>query len=167
MNERNERLSTSSEVLEHIKRWEGFRSEAYRCPAGVLTIGFGHTSDSRFRVSSNATITRDEAEKLLMHDIKEAEEIVLRDVKVALNNNQFSALVSFVFNRGSLHYISNGKRYASTLLKKLNSEDYEGAAKEFERWVNAKDPVTGELKKLKGLVLRRKMEAEIFRRDAV
>lgn len=163
MNHNND-LRTSEEIIEHIKRWEGFRGKAYRCPAGILTIGYGHTSDAKYEVQLHSKVNKSEADRLLRHDIKEAESIVKKDVSVPLTRNQFSALVSFVFNRGSLHFYRRGERVPTTMLRKLNNGDYLGAAREFPKWCNARDPKTGKLRPLKGLINRRNIEMEIFMR---
>ena len=129
-----------------IKKWEGLRLKAYLCPAGVPTIGYGHT----YNVKMGQTISVAQAELFLDHDYQNAEEQVLSLVKVPLTENQLGALTSFVFNLGS------GNLSRSTLLKKLNLGDYRGAAEEFNKWVFAGG------KKLNGLVKRRAEERELF-----
>jgi len=104
------------------------------------------------------TVTPEEAEALLIEDLKTSEEAVERLVKVDLTQNQFDALVSFVFNLGQ------GNFSKSTLLRKLNRGEYEGAAEEFVRWNKAR--VEGELKPLAGLTRRRTAEAALFNMDA-
>ena len=95
-------------------------------------------------------ITPEQAEKFLKEDLKTFEKIVKDNVKVPLNQNQFDALVSFVFNVGG------GNFKNSTLLKVLNKGDYSAAAGEFSKWVYCGG------KKLPGLVRRRQAEAELF-----
>jgi len=129
-----------------IKKYEGLQLTSYLCPAGVPTIGWGHT----YGVKLNRTISVDEAEVLLDHDYQEAEDDVLELITVPLTDNQLGALTSFVFNLGS------GKLIGSTLRKKLNSNDYKGAAEEFDKWVFSKG------KKLNGLVKRRAEERQLF-----
>ena len=129
-----------------IKKWEGLRLKAYLCPAGIPTIGYGHT----YNVKMGQTISVAQAELFLDHDYQNAEEQVLSLVKVPLTENQLGALTSFVFNLGS------GNLSRSTLLKKLNLGDYRGAAEEFNKWVFAGG------KKLNGLVKRRAEERELF-----
>lgn len=133
-----------------IKYCEGLRLEAYLCPAGKPTIGWGHT----FNVKMGQKISEAQAEIFLDHDYQEAEEAVTRLVKVPLTDNQLGALVSFVFNLGE------GNLKTSTLLKKLNLGDYDGAAAEFDKWVYA--TVKGVKTKLNGLVVRRKLERALF-----
>lgn len=132
--------------LELIKKFEGLRLEAYKCPAGKNTIGYGHTRGVRI----GQKITKDQAERFLADDFLEAESEVARMVKVPLTWNQLDALASFVFNLGA------AKLLGSTLLKKLNSGDYKGAAAEFDKWVFANGV------KLNGLIARRKAERELF-----
>lgn len=140
-----------------VKRFEGLRLKAYLCPAGVPTIGFGHTVG----VKLGQTITEAQADAFLAADLTDAAQDVDRLVKVPLNSDQRGALASFVFNLGA------GNLQASTLLKLLNRRDYAGAAGQFGAWVKAtvKDPKTGAASKvtLPGLVARRAEEAALFR----
>lgn len=129
-----------------IREFEGLRLEAYRCPAGVLTIGYGHTSN----VKEGMSITEAEAEQLLNTDVESAAAQVKFAVKVELNANQLDALIDFVFNLGI------GNLRSSTLLKKLNTGDYSGAAEEFSKWVYSGKTV------LPGLVRRREIEKQLF-----
>lgn len=144
-------MKTSKLGIELIKKYEGCELEAYLCPAGVWTIGYGSTKG----VSKGDTITKEEAEQVLKNDIMhEAEVYVDNFVTTKLNQNQYDALVSFTFNLGG------GALQKSTLLKKLNKGDYQGAANEFTRWVYAGG------KKLNGLVKRRREEKELFLKGA-
>lgn len=129
-----------------VKEFEGLRLETYKCPAGVWTIGYGHTRG----VIPGDVITEAEAEALLAEDLEDSEDAVRAFVNVELNQNQFDALVSFVYNLGS------GNFNSSTLLRKLNNGDYLGAANEFNRWNKAGGVV------LSGLVRRRNAEANLF-----
>ena len=133
-----------------IKKYEGLQLTSYLCPAGVPTIGWGHT----YGVKLNRTISVEEAEVLLDHDYQEAEDDVLEVVTMPLTENQLGALTSFVFNLGQ------GALKTSTLRRKLNSGDYIGAADEFNRWVYSK--VNGVSTKLNGLVKRRAEERQLF-----
>ena len=89
-------MRTSQKGINLIKEFEGCRLKAYKCPAGVWTIGYGHTSN----VKPNQSITREEAERLLREDLRMYENHVETTVK-GLNQNQFDALVSFTDNCGS------------------------------------------------------------------
>lgn len=133
-----------------IKKWEGLRLKAYLCPAGVPTIGYGHT----YNVKMGQTISVAQAELFLDHDYQDAEEQVLSLVKVPLTENQLGALTSFVFNLGV------GNLRISTLLRKLNQGDYRGAAEQFGAWNKAR--VNGVLTVLDGLTKRRADEKNLF-----
>ena len=140
--------------LDLIKKSEGLRLNAYMCPAGIPSIGYGHTKGVKLGQSISAV----EADKLLLQDYKEAEQEVKNLVKVPINENQLGALTSFVFNLGA------SRLMGSTLLRKLNSGDYIGAAREFEKWVFARDPISGVRVVLNGLERRRKAERDLFER---
>lgn len=137
-------IKTSPQGIELIKQMEGKRLKPYKDTGGVLTVGYGHTKNA------NREITDAEAEQLLVEDVARAEADVDALVKVPLSQSQYDALVSFAYNVG-------GSQLAkSTLIKKLNAGDYEGAAKEFSRWVH------DDGKKVSGLVKRRAEEAKMF-----
>ncbi len=133
--------------IDLIKKWEGFRAKAYICAAGVLSVGFGTTGN---RVYPGLIIDKETADKWLIEDCKKFETVINNAIKVPLTSNQFSALVSFVYNVGS------GAFTRSTLLRKLNAGDYQGACAELDRWVN------GGGRKLPGLVKRRNDEQALF-----
>ncbi|QGG11663.1 lysozyme [Enterobacter cancerogenus] len=139
-------MKISEHGLNLIKHFEGLRLQAYQCSAGVWTIGYGHTCGVR----PGDIIDEAQAGIFLRQDVAASESTVMRFVTTALNQHQFDALVSFVFNLGS------GNFAASTLLKKLNASDYAGAADEFPRWVHAAG------KPLLGLVRRREAERNLF-----
>lgn len=143
-------MNTSEKGLELIKHFEGFYSKAYRCPAGVWTIGWGHTGlqHKDGTVYPGRTVCKAEAEELLRYDLRQFEARVKRFVQVEVTQGMFDALVSFDFNTGALH--------KSTLLKKLNAGDEAGAAREFDKWTR------GGGKVLKGLVRRRAAERKLF-----
>ena len=141
------KMKTSEKGKAIIKKHEGLRLQAYKCPAGVLTIGYGHTRN----VFDGQKISERDAEVLLAYDVKTAEDVVNRYVKVELNQNQFDALVSFVFNLGAGNF---GK---STLLKVINKTPNDPAiTAQFQRWINAGR------KPLPGLVKRRQEEAKLY-----
>ena len=129
-----------------IKQYEGLKLEAYLCPAGIPTIGYGHTRG----VKLGQKISAAQAEVFLDRDYEEAEDAVKRLITVPLTDNQLGALTSFVFNLGE------GRLLGSTLRRKLNSGDYKGAAAEFDKWVYSGG------KKLNGLIARRAAERKLF-----
>ena len=133
-----------------IQQWEGLRLAAYRDGAGVWTIGYGSTSNVR----EGMVITQAEADKRLRDDLAEAEYAVSRLVKVELTDNQFGALVSFVFNVGVAAFGS------STLLKLLNQGDYASVPGQLARW--NKITVGGRKVADKGLSNRRAAEAGLW-----
>lgn len=141
----------SQEGINLIKKYEGLRTEAYRCPAGIPTIGYGHTGtvDGK-KIEMGMKITEKKAEKLLREDLQRFEKGVSDCVQVPLTQGQFDALVSFSFNLGV------GSLQSSTLLKLLNQGKYKDAAEEFGKWVKAGGKI------LDGLVKRRADEKKLF-----
>jgi lysozyme len=132
--------------IDLIKRFEGFSSTIYTCPAGYATIGYGHLvrpyEHSRFA----SGISEQQAEDILRQDVKTAEQAVLRLIHVPLTDGQFDALVSFTFNLGS------GNLQSSTLRRVVNREEHYLAPAQFRRWVYAGG------RKLRGLQRRREAE---------
>lgn len=137
-----------------IKGFESFEPDFYLDPAGVRTIGFGHTGP--LPEGFKAPLTPNEAERLLSFDLVGFEYFVDDSVEVPLTDNQYSALVSFCFNVGE------GAFQDSTLLKLLNAGRYREAADQLPRWCKARDPKTGKLIVLPGLVNRRAAERALF-----
>lgn len=133
-----------------IKEFEGFRAIAYLCQAGVWTVGYGTTRINGKPVTESVKITTEEAELFLEQDLKVFEDAVNQNVQVELTQNEFDALVSFVYNVG----IGNFKK--STLLKKLNASKKNEAAGELLKWNRANKIVS------KGLIRRRAAERELF-----
>ena len=113
----------------------------------MLTIGFGHTGPD---VTTGTVISEETAERLLVQDMGKVERALASMVFVPLNQNQFDALCSFVFNLGA------GNFRDSTLRRTLNAKDYIGCASEFTKWVFAGG------RKLPGLVTRRERENALF-----
>lgn len=140
-----------------IVSFEGIELEAYKCPAGVWTIGVGHTGyvDGK-KIAEGMTITSDKAYELLREDLKVVENYLAKQsFTEKLKQRQFDALVSFIFNVGVSAFET------STMRRKLCvGADEASVAAEFGRWVYG----TSDGKKvvLKGLVRRRQMEAEKF-----
>ena len=141
-------MRISDEGVGLIKAFEGCKLGSYYDSAGVLTIGYGCTTD----VAPGMKITQVQAEERLKVDLKDAEDAVNLLVVVPLSQNEFDALVSFTFNLGQ------GALRRSTLLKLLNQSDYTGAAKEFLRFDKADGKV------LAGLSRRRMAEMRLFNR---
>lgn len=144
-------MNISKRGIELIKRFEGLELKAYQDSVGVWTIGYGWTQpvDGK-KIGPGMVIDQATADRLLKGGFVQYEQGVNQLVKVNITQGQFDALVSFAYNFG-LRSLST-----STLLRKLNSGDKQGAADEFCRWVNAGGV------KLDGLVKRRMAERELF-----
>lgn len=139
-------MKISTKGVELIKRYEGLSLTAYRCPAGVLTIGYGHTGG----VKSGEVITKERAMELLLYDLKTVE-VCIGTALPALTQSRFDALCSFVYNVGC------GRFLRSTLLKKIKTNPCDSSLRdEFRRWVN------GGGKVLPGLVARREDEIKLY-----
>ncbi len=143
-------MNVSENGLNLIKTFEGCRLTAYKCPAGVWTIGYGHTGAD---VKQGLKISRERADSLLKQDVLVHSNNVSRLVKVPLTQNQFDALVSFEYNVGYANFSK------STMLRLLNQRQYLAAANQFDRWIYANRKV------LSGLVKRRKAEKTLFLRQ--
>jgi len=144
------RMSLSLEGLKFIQFWEGFEDEAYLDTGGVWTIGYGTTKINGKRVTKGMTCTPEQASVWLAHDVKWAEASVNDSVDVEINQNQFDALVSFTYNVGETAFET------STLLRKLNANDYIEAANQLLRWKYDNGRV------IKGLLNRREAEKKVF-----
>ena len=142
-------MKASVDAYELIKQFEGLRLEAYLCPAGIWTIGYGHTSG----VSPNSFITIQEADEYLHRDVATIE-MKLNKLNLILRQCQWDAIISFVFNVG----IGNFK--ASTLLAKIRiNPDDNSIMDEFLRWVYANGKV------MRGLQKRRLTEMKLYFSD--
>ena len=139
-------MKISIEGLSLIKKFEGCELNSYKCAAGVPTIGYGSTHGIQMGMS----ISKARAEELLLEDISKFEDIVDKAVTVALDQHQFDALVSWTFNLGG------GNLNSSTMLKVINSGDYEDVPEQIKRWNKANGKV------LEGLIRRREAEALLF-----
>ena len=145
-------MKTSANGLAFIRDHEGCELHAYPDPGSggePWTIGVGHTGG----VKPGDTCTMEQAMQWLKEDVQEAEDAVNRLVKVELSQDQFDALVSLVFN------IGGGNFAKSTLLKKINARNFEGAADEFPRWNRAAGRV------MAGLTKRRHAEQSLFQSE--
>jgi len=147
----NKNKTISKNGLNLLKQFEGWRSQVYLDSAGLPTIGYGHLlkPGEFFDI-----ITKAEGESLLKSDVAEAENAVNDNVNVALTQNMFDALVSFVYNIGAYNFAS------STLLRVLNEGDYEEARRQLSVW--NKVTVNGVKVVSQGLVNRRQHEQDLF-----
>lgn len=151
-------MKISKNCLDLIKKWEGFRREAYRDPANIPTIGYGtiRYADGQ-PVRMGDRITEQQALGYLHDECEDIAKQVSRMVQVELTQNQFDALVSFAYNVGPAAFKN------STLRKKLNAGNAAQAAKEFKRWNKA--TIDGIKQVLPGLVNRRADEAALFKKQ--
>lgn len=148
--------SMSNNGLDHLTFLEGERLMVYRDSANIPTVGIGHKVLPADDLEVGDMITPAQVRTFLISDLAEAEAAVNNLVVVPLNQNQFDALVSFVFNVGRTNFKS------STLLSKLNQYDYQGALAEFERWRYSTDAHTGVKDVDDVLVRRRAYEQNLF-----
>lgn len=141
-------MKTNERARQIIKSCESLRLQSYLCPSGVWTIGWGHTAG----VKPGQTITREQAEELFREDIGQKERALDGLLSVRLNDNQYSALVSLVFN------IGQGNFAGSTLRKVINAgpDDREQITCQWKRWNKSGGKV------LRGLTLRRQMELDLY-----
>ena len=141
-------------AVDLCKHFEGFKSKPYLCPAGVPTIGYGatyYTNGSRVSLDDQP-ITKDQASSLLLHELQNTYlPGVLRLCPIlAMDNKKLNAIVDFSFNLGL------GRLQTSTLRRKINAKEWEGAKIELSRWVRAGGKI------LPGLVARRRAEIELL-----
>jgi lysozyme len=143
----------SQKCIDLIKKYEGFEKTSYKCPAGIWTIGYGSTmwNDGK-KVEAGQKITSEGAEVLLRWELKNKSSAL---INLTLNQNQFDALLSFIYNLGV------GAFKKSTLYKKVkvNAND-ETIRFEFMKWNKAR--VNGKLVELKGLTNRRQSEINLY-----
>ena len=139
-------MKTSAEGIALIKKFEGLELDSYQCSANVWTLGYGHTQG----VAEGDSCSEEEAEIILVNDLKEFETYVNALVDVELDQNQFDALGAWTFNLGPTNLRT------STLLKKLNAGEYNDVPSEIKRWNRAGGQV------LDGLIRRREAEALLF-----
>ncbi len=142
----NRTMKISNKGLDIIKQYEGLKLQAYQCTAGVWTIGYGHTKG----VKQGDSINEEQAEQYLIRDVQVAEDAINAE-NLNINQNQFDALVSFVFNCGVAAFKS------STLLRKIKADANDPAiADEFAKWRNAGGSAVA------GLVRRRGSESNLY-----
>lgn len=146
-------MKPSQKAVDLIKHFEGFRANAYLCPANIPTIGYGSTSwGNGQKVKMGEVVSMTTAEKLLLVDLEKRSKF-LQGLKV--NQNQFDALISFVYNLGV------GALKGSTLFRKVQENpDDVTIRQEFMKWNKAR--VDGKLIELKGLTRRRDAEANLY-----
>ena len=140
-------MKINADGIAIVKKFEGCSLTSYVCPGGYITIGYGHRNP---KLRLGMKITEQEAERLLIADLTRFEDAITKKIKVDINSNQFSALVSFAYNVGC------GALFSSTLWKILNKKQYIQASSEFMKWVHAGG------RELPGLKARRTAERALF-----
>lgn len=141
------------DLLKILEEGKGFSSKSYLCPAGKRTIGYGHVILPDDNIIE--PITEDQAEDILENDVVIAENAINKYVKVPLTQNQFDALVCFVFNVGKTNFKT------STLLKFINEQLWDKIPKQFMRWVYHDKTL------IKGLENRRKIEVRLWNNENI
>lgn len=147
-------LQPSSNCVAIIKRFEGLRLRQYKDAVNLPTIGYGHLLTPA-DAEQWEEITECQAEEILCQDIRRISKAMAPLIKAPITQSMYDALVSFSFNLGV------GKLRSSTLLKKINREEFVGASEEFKKWAFAGG------RRLKGLQLRRDAEANLFMLDGI
>ncbi len=146
-------MTPSKNCIDLIKKFEGFRSEAYQDSVGIWTVGYGSTMwpDGK-KVQPGQRMTIQEAEAVMTWELERKGKVILSGLPTTIiNQNQYDALLSFAYNLGV------GALLKSTLFKKLKVNPNDPSIRtEFMRWVNAGG------KPLKGLITRRKAEADLY-----
>lgn len=153
MNEDRVLSDSGGDLVKHFEsclKKVGEHYTAYKCPANVLTIGWGHTNHHGQKFDATTRWTSAQCDAAFYEDMRGFEQSVRRLVTVPLSQGQFDALVSFTYNCGE------GNLAKSTLLKKVNKGDFDGAAQEFHKWNKANGKV------MKGLTRRRASESLMF-----
>lgn len=144
-------MHVSPSGIDLICNFEGLRLKSYDDGIGIWTIGFGTTKyPNGIRVKKGDSCTLEQAKAYMHNDLKEFEQTVNDAVRVPLTQNQFDALVSLTYNIGTTAFKS------STLVKRLNEENYKNAADQFDVWINAGG------KRMQGLINRRAKEKALF-----
>jgi lysozyme len=145
-------MNISQKGRELIKKYESFQAKPYLCPAGQLTIGYGHKISNHERF--NSPITQKDADRILENDLKVTETTIAKGVTVSLTQGQYDALVSLVYNWGGGNFLrSQGLRH-------LNNGDYTKAADEFFSFEYGVVTIKGKFSQ--GLSNRRKEELEMW-----
>ena len=145
------RLDLAAELC---RRFEGFKSKPYLCPAGVPTIGYGSTyyADGRKVDLADPSISKEDADTLLMYELRHtyAPGVMRMCPGLISNERRFNAIVDFVYNLGV------GRLQTSTLRRKINAQDWDAAQEQLMLWTR------GGGKVLPGLVKRRQAECALM-----
>ncbi len=156
-------MITSHDAINLLKEFERgpngiFAATPYRCPAGKLTIGWGHVIRNE---GFNKPLTEQQADDLLRGDLSYFSKGIDAYINVPITQSMFDALCCFAFNIGLFALLG------STLWKELSEKDYQSAADQFLRWDKATNPKTGKKESLPGLLRRRVAERTLFLKDGL
>ncbi len=149
-------MNPSKELFEVHKAFEGSSSEAYVCPAGILTIGIGHTENdegAKFPFDSKSKWTEEKIEEVWRYDMERATKDANRLIHVPVSQGIFDATVDLMFNCGT---------GCKTYLGLINNQNFEAAADALLKWIHATDPKTGRPVALLGLIKRRFADYALF-----
>jgi lysozyme len=149
-------MTINKATVDLVKRWEGFRANAYLCPAGVWTVGYGTTSQAGIgvKVGPGVTVTREQAEAYLRQSLEKFAAKISPAITAPINENEFGAFLSLAYNIGV------GAFLGSSALRHFNAGDKVKAAAAIKLWNKA--TVNGKRQVLKGLVDRREDEVRLF-----
>lgn len=143
-------MNVSQNGINLIKKYEGFRADAYQDGGGVWTVGYGTTFLNGRKVQKGDHLDEPAASEVMITTANEYLQTVSKFLKVALDQNKIDAIACFIYNLGCEQF------EASTLLRMINSGDYSGAADQFSRWIYDNGKV------VQGLVRRRAAERALF-----
>lgn len=149
-------MTINKATIDLVKHWEGFRANAYLCPAGVWTVGYGTTSQAGIgvKVGPGVTVTREQAETYLRQSLEKFAAKIRPAITAHINENEFGAFLSLAYNIGV------GAFLGSSALRHFNARDKARAAAAIKLWNKA--TVNGKRQVLKGLVDRREDEVRLF-----
>jgi lysozyme len=151
-------MKVNQATVDLVKKWEGFKAEAYLCPANVWTIGYGTTSRAGIgvTVTRGMRTTQQEAEKWLRMGLEKFAAQIRPAITAPINENQFGAFVSLAYNIGPAAF------RGSSALRHFNAGDTAKAADAIKLWNKA--TINGKRQVLRGLVNRREDEVALFNR---
>lgn len=149
-------MNINQATIDLVKKWEGFRADAYLCPAGVWTIGYGITANAGIGVDPKPgmTVTREQADRHLRAALERFARQIRPGVTAPINDNEFGAFLSLAYNIGAAGFLR------SSALRHFNAGDKAEAAAAIKLWNKA--TVNGKRKVLQGLVNRREEEVRLF-----
>jgi lysozyme len=156
-------MKINQATVDLVKKWEGFRPEAYLCPAGKWTIGYGVTASAGIGVDPRPgmRVTREEADRHLQQALEKFAQQIRPGITAPINENEFGAFLSLAYNIGA------GGFLRSSALRHFNAGDKVRAAENIKLWNKAVNPRTGQREVLHGLQKRREDEVRLFQTPVV